>query len=240
MMKTVLITGGARRLGRALVEHFAMTGWQVLFTAQWSFTEGVALADSLGESVHCMRAQISTQSNAALIAQWVGKYTEELDLLVCNASTFKRIAVADTTPDDFQGLLESNLLGPFFLAQQCLPMLRKAKGSIVNIADAQVQAGVPFFSAYGAAKSGLISITKSMALELAPDIRVNAILPGSLQWPQGESEYPLAVRDEMVQTIPLKRVGEWNEVVQAVDYLERAKYVTATCLHVDGGRAAVF
>lgn len=238
-MKTVLITGGAKRLGRALVEHFARSGWQVLFTAQWSFEEGMALADSLGNSVKCLRAQVSTQSNAALIVEWVSKHTDRLDLVVCNASTFKRIAVADTRPDDFNKLLESNLLGPYFLIQQCIPLLEKANGAVVNIADAQAVAGVPNFSAYAAAKAGLISITKSLALELAPAIRVNAVQPGTLQWPADGEPYPQDERDGITQKIPMQRIGEWQDIVEAVAYLESAKFVTGICLPIDGGRSAL-
>ncbi len=238
-MKTVLITGGAKRLGRALVEHYARAGWRVLFTAQWSFEEGMQLVEELGANVHCIRAQLSSQSNASLIQQWAAKHAEQLDLLVCSASSFKRIAVSDTRPDDFADLLGSNLIGPYFLIQQCLPMLQKAGGCVVNIGDAQAAGGVPFFSAYAAAKAGLVSITKSLALELAPAIRVNAVLPGTLQWPVSEAEYSADDRAEIVRKTPLGRIGEWSDVVTAVDYLASASFVTGTCLAVDGGRSAV-
>jgi pteridine reductase len=236
-MRTVLITGGAKRLGRALVEHYSRSGWRVLFTAQWSHQEGMALADALGPTVHCFRAQVSTRSNGALIEQWVRRHTDQLDLIICSASTFKRISLDDTTPDDFQGLLESNLLGPYFLVQQCLPMLRQASGCVINIADAQATAGVAHFSAYTAAKAGLISITKSLAVELAPHVRVNAVLPGTLEWPVDQTTYSAEDRAATVERTPLQRIGEWSDVVDAVDYLASAKFVTGTCLPVDGGRS---
>lgn len=236
-MKTVLITGGAKRLGRALVEHYAHAGWRVLFTVQWSFEEGMQLADELGENVHCVRAQLSSQSNASLIHQWVERHTAKLDLLICSASSFKRLAFKDTKPDDFDGLLGSNLIGPYFLIQQCLPMLERAGGCVVNIADAQAAGGVPYFSAYVAAKAGLVSITKSLAVELAPAIRVNAVMPGTLQWPVDDAAYPESERAEIVRRTPLGRVGEWADVVAAVDYLASAPFVTGVCLPVDGGRS---
>lgn len=237
-MKTILITGGAKRLGRALVEHYAQAGWRVLFTSQWSFEEGMKLADRLGENVHCVRAQVSTQSNAAVVSQFVARYTNRLDLLVCSASTFKRANLQETTPDDFSALLQSNLLGPYFLIQQCLPMLVNASGCVVNIADAQATAGIPSFSAYAAAKAGLISITKSLAVELAPNIRVNAVLPGTLEWPVNEETYSDSERASTVARTPLQRIGSWGDVVTAVDYLAGATFVTGTCLTVDGGRTA--
>lgn len=237
-IKTVLITGGAKRLGRALVEHFHQAGWRVLFTSQWSFEEGMQLTESLGGNVHCVRAQASTQSNASLIQQWMARYTDQLDLLVCNASTFKRLSLERTRPDDFDDLLGSNLVGPFFLIQQCLPQLVKAKGCVVNIADAQALAGVPHFAAYAAAKAGLISITKSLAVELAPAVRVNAVLPGTLNWPVDPSIYPDEDKASIAAQVPLQRTGTWSDVVQAVDYLAGAPFVTGACLPVDGGRTA--
>lgn len=237
-MKTVLITGGAKRLGRALVEHFHQNGWRVLFTAQWSFAEGMALADSLGEHAHCLRAQVSTQSNAAVIQQWVAKHTDKLDLLVCNASTFKRLSLGETMPHDFAGLLDSNLLGPYFLIQQLSAMLAKANGNVVNIADGQAVLGVAGFSAYTAAKAGLISITKSLAVELAPAVRVNAVLPGTLDWPTDDAIYSAEDKAALEARVPLQRQGTWIDIVEAVDYLSKAGFVTGNCLPIDGGRFA--
>lgn len=238
-MKTVLITGGAKRLGRALVEHYARAGWRVLFTSQWSFDEGTQLVASLGVNVHCVRAELSSQSNASVVQQWAAKHTDSgIDLLVCNASSFKRIGVKETTPDAFADLLGSNLLGPYFLIQQCLPMLEEAGGCVVNIADVQAIGGVPHFSAYAAAKAGLISITKSLAMELAPAIRVNAVLPGTLEWPVSDAEYPAEERAAILARTPMRRIGEWADVVAAVDYLAHSTYSTGVCIPVDGGRSS--
>lgn len=239
-MKTVLITGGAKRLGRALVETYAGQGWQVLFTARRSLKDGAELTASLGERVHCLPTEVSTQSQAALIAQWVARFADGLDLMVCNASSFKRISVAETTPDDLDDLLSSNLTGPFFLAQQCAALLSKVQGSIVLISDAQALSGAPEFAAYCAGKAGLISLAKSLAIEFAPEVRVNAVLPGTLPWPEDEALYPPARRTRMEENIPLRRIGAWSDVVQAVQYLESANYVTGICLPVDGGRSAVY
>lgn len=239
-MKTVLITGGAKRLGRALVEHFASQGWQVLFTCQWSFEEGTALAESLGENVRCLRTAVSSQRSASMVAGWAHNHTDSLDLLVCNASTFMRTSVEEVTPDDFGDLLESNLLGPFFLIQQCLTMLRSAQGSVVNIADAQAVSGVAEFAPYVATKAGLISITKSLAVEVAPQIRVNAVLPGTIPWPETGNAFSAPMREKILADIPMAASGDWHTVVQAVAYLEAAKYVTGICMPVDGGRSARF
>lgn len=237
-MKTVLITGGAKRLGRALVEEYAKKGYQVLFTTKLSFEEGVLLANKLGKNVHCTRGSITTRIEAASIAKWVGNYTESLNLIVCNASSFKKLSIAETMQSDMDDLLGSNFIGPYFLAQQCLDFLKKCNGSIVNIADAQVNSGLPNFSAYLAAKAGLVSITKSLALEFSPQVRVNAVLPGTLPWPDevySEDEMYLIKKE-----IPLKRTGEWSDIVSAVGYLEESKFVNGACLPVDGGRSQVY
>lgn len=238
-MKTVLITGGAKRLGRALVEHYAAKEWRVLFTTRYSFEEGVALAQSLGSNVHCIRSGVSDRPSAGMLAKWVEQKSPRLDLLICNASTFKRIPAVDTLTGDIKDLLESNFIGPFFLAQQCQPLLKSAYGSIVNIADAQVDSGLPNFSAYLAAKAATVSMTKSLAMEWAPHVRVNAVLPGSLPWPE-DGTYTQQEVDKMTAQIPLNRIGEWRDIVMAVDYLESATYVTGHLLNVDGGRTAVY
>lgn len=211
----------------------------MLFTSQWSHQEGMELADALGPNVRCLRAQVSTRSNASLVEQWVRRHTDELDLIVCSASTVKRIALGETTPDDSAGLLESNLLGPYFRVQQCLPMLQSVSGCVVNIADAQATAGVPYFSAYTAAKAGLISLTQSLAVGLAPKVRVNAVLPGMLEWPVDRSTYTAEDRTATVAMTPLQRIGEWADVVEAVDFLAGARFVTGTCLPINGGRSTV-
>jgi pteridine reductase len=242
-MRTVLITGGAKRLGKALVQKFAENGWRVMFTTRYSFEDGVYLAESLtklhGIPVTCIRSSVSNRIEAACIANWARSQTDSLDLLICNASTFKRIPFLETLQHQLDDLLGSNLIGNFFLAQQCHDMLDKSGGCIVNIADAQVDSGVPGFAAYIAAKSALVSVTKSLGVELAPRVRVNAILPGSLPWPV-DAVYNESEVQEMTQDIPMGRIGEWDDIVKAVEYLAGASYVTGTCLTVDGGRSAIY
>ena len=212
-----------------------------MFTARFSFEEGVRLARNLtsayGVQVLCARSSVSNRIEAASIGNWVRSETDSLDLLICSASTFRRLALGDTMQDHYDDLMGSNLHGPYFLAQQCQDLLTNANGSIINISDAQVNSGLPGFSAYLAAKAGLVSITKSLALELAPKIRVNAILPGSLPWPD-DATYDDAEIKSMTSQIPMQRIGTWGDVVGAVEYLQSATYVTGSCLPIDGGRAA--
>lgn len=237
-MKTVVITGGAKRLGKALVESFAKDGWQVLFTSRYSFEDGVSLANELGQNVHCIGSAVSSRGDAGMIRTWVESVTDGVDLLICSASSYKRLTVEQTMPSDFDDLLQSNLLGPYFLAQQLHGLLKSNKGNIINIGDSQVESGLPEFSAYLAAKAALVSITKSIALEWAPDVRVNAVMPGTMPWPN--KTFSVQEQSEMTNRIPLQRVGDWTDIVQAVRFLNEAKYVTGTCFHVDGGRSAIY
>jgi pteridine reductase len=237
-MKSVLITGGAKRLGQALAEHYAAMGWQVFFTVRYSFEDGVELNKRLGPNTHCIRTAASSRTDAAMIKNWISTLTDGLDLLICSASTYKRISVINTTPSDFDNLLQSNLIGPFFLAQQLYDLLKVRGGNIVNIADSQTESGLPEFSAYLAAKAALVSITKSIAVEWAPDIRVNAVMPGSMPWPS--DTFTDAEQLDMELKIPLLRVGEWNDVVEATQFLNDSKYITGTCLKVDGGRSIIY
>lgn len=238
-MKTMLVTGGAKRLGRAIVEHYAGKGWRVLLTAGSSHQEASELAGQLGAHVHCLKTRVGTQASAILVAKWARTYTDQIDLLVCNASSFERASVEDTTPDLASGMLESNFLGPYFLIQQCLPMLRTASGSVVTIGDAQVGFGRPHFSAYLASKAALVSMSKSMALEFAPEVRVNTILPGFLPWPE-DGSVPAALQAALVKRVPMQRIGDWDDVVAAVDFLQSSPYLTGVNLPVDGGRTAVY
>lgn len=237
-MKTVVITGGAKRLGHALVKHYASQGWRVLFTCRHSAEEGALLAEQLGTNVEGFRCSVADRQTAALIRNWLGSKTNSIDLLICNASSYKKRLALETQQHDFDDLVESNFAGPFFLAQQCHDLLTAAKGCIVNIADAQVAAGLPGFSAYIAAKAGLVSITKSLALEWAPDIRVNAVLPGTMPWP--EATFSAIEQEVMIERIPAGRTGEWLDLIQAVDYLQRSEYSTGCSLTVDGGRSIIY
>ena len=197
------------------------------------------MAQSLGGDVHCIRSSVSDRTNAGMLRRWIGTHTDRIDLLVCNASSYERKGALETMPSDFEGLLGSNLVGPFFLAQQCHDLLAAAHGSIVNIGDAQVHSGLSGFSAYLAAKAGLISITKSLAVEWAPLIRVNAVLPGTMVWPS-EVDFSDTEKKTMQAQIPMDRIGTWSDVVDAISFLENSSYSTGALITIDGGRSSIY
>jgi len=238
--KVVFITGGAKRLGKALVEYYAQEGWKVFFTARFSFKEAVALSARWPGQVHCIKTAASSRQDAGMLVKWLEEQTNDLDLVVFNGSTFKKLTIEQTMPDMLEDLLGSNFIGPFFLLQQLGSLLRRSFGCVVTIADVQAQRGVADFSAYVAAKAAVVSLTKSAAVEFAPLVRVNAILPGSLPWPDGDNEYDEAAKSCIIAKIPMGRIGAWSDVVHAVQFLQTAPYITGVCLPVDGGRSAAF
>ncbi len=160
-----------------------------------------------------------------------------LDGLVNNASTFRATPLGKIDLDDWLDLMGSNLKAPLFLSQAAAPYLREVNGAIVNIVDIHVDRPLKDFVVYNAAKAGLAGLTRSLALDLSPQVRVNGVSPGAIIWPEDGDDYPAAERERIVNQIPLKRVGSAADIAGAVKYLLLdATYVTGQILAVDGGR----
>ena len=159
-----------------------------------------------------------------------------LDALVNNASSFFQTPVGDITSQAWDDLIGTNLRAPVFLAQAAAPALRKTQGAIVNIADIHAERPLKNFVVYSIAKAGLIGMTRSLARELAPEVRVNAIAPGPILWPDDASFDELS-RQRIISHTPLKREGEPDDIAKAVHFLiADATYVTGETISVDGGR----
>ncbi len=168
-----------------------------------------------------------------LAAAFRGRF-RRLDLLVCSAAVFERRPLAETDASVFDAHLALNARAPLLLARALAPLLRRSGGSIVNVADI-CGALVPWagYAAYGASKAALASLTETLALELAPSVRVNAVAPGAVLWPE---DLPRASRRRLAARIPLGRAGRPEDVAQAIRYLAEAPFVTGVVLPVDGGR----
>ena len=173
----------------------------------------------------------------ALVSAALQRY-KRLDILVNNASTFYPTAVGEIEAGHWEELAGSNLRAPLFLAQEAAPHLAKVQGAIVNITD--IHAGRPLkgYVVYSIAKAGLAALTRSLALELAPAVRVNAVAPGTIAWPE-DGQFEPAERERIIATTPLARTGTPEDIAQAVLYLCTAPFVTGHVLDVDGGRAVV-
>jgi pteridine reductase len=235
----VLVTGAARRIGAAIARGLHGAGYDVALHHRRSHDDAQALAGDLERqrpgSTLCLQADLAEFDRLPeLIAQTVGRFGR-LDALVNNASTFATSPLGGTTPALWEEVFASNARAPFFLAQAAMPHLRASHGAIVNITDIYGERPLRQHAVYCMAKAALLMMTRSLALELGPDVRVNAVSPGAILWPQDSGD--TAAREAMLARTPLGRTGRVEEVAEAVRWLlQDAHYSTGQVLHLDGGR----
>jgi pteridine reductase len=159
-----------------------------------------------------------------------------LDVLVNNASSFFPVAMGAVEPSHWEELVGSNLRAPLFICQEAAPHLASAEGCIVNIVDIHAERPLKGYPVYSIAKGGLAALTRSLALELAPKVRVNGVSPGAIAWPE-DGQFDPGERERIVGTTPLARIGSAEDIAQAVHFLACASYVTGQIIAVDGGRS---
>lgn len=238
--KVVLITGGAKRVGAAICRRLHASGANLMLHYRASGGEARLLQAELNHtrpnSVALIQADLlDTGKLPSLVDQTVQTFGR-LDCLINNASSFFPTPVGEIGIDSWNDLIGTNLQAPLFLAQSAAPWLRKAGGAIVNIADIHADRPLKSYVVYSIAKAGLIGLTRSLARELAPEVRVNAVAPGPVLWPDDESFDELS-RQRIISHTPLKREGTPEDIAGAVHYLlVEASYVTGQTLNVDGGR----
>lgn len=235
-----LVTGAGRRIGAAIVEGLHAAGANVVI----HYFQSADAADTLVAKLNGLRAgsalavQGDLRDSAALptLLNDVATQTGRLDILVNNASSFYPTPLGSVTEEQWDDLLGSNLKAPLFLSQAALPHLQKSQGVIVNIVDVHSQRPLKNHPVYGAAKAGLAMLTRSLAKDLGPAIRVNGVSPGAILWP--ESGMPEHIQKNIVGKTALKRAGQPEDIAAAVLFLVRdAPYVTGQILAVDGGRS---
>jgi len=238
--KVVLITGGAKRVGAAICRRLHAAGASLMLHYRASAGEARLLQAELNHlragSVALIQADLlDTAKLPSLVEQTVQTFGK-LDGLVNNASSFYPTPVGDITPDAWRDLMGTNVMAPLFLAQAAAPALRKAQGAIVNLADIHADRPLKGYVVYSIAKSAVVGMTRSLARELAPDVRVNAVAPGPVLWPEDGSFDELS-RQRIISHTPLKREGTPEDIAGAVHFLlADAPYVTGVTLDVDGGR----
>lgn len=240
MKKVALVTGAAKRLGAACVELLHDAGFDVALHYHHSEVEAVALAERLSakrpESIRLFRADLLQLQQVESLAVQVLDAWGQVDVLVNNASLFLPGEVGCVSEEDWDSLLGCNLKAPFFLSQALAPALAWQRGSIVNITDIHAERCLTGFPVYSIAKAGLTAMTKALAKELAPEVRVNAVAPGAILWP--EHEFSEQQKGEVLQKIALRRSGTVADIAEAVKFLaDDAEYVTGHVLTVDGGRS---
>jgi pteridine reductase len=237
-MGLALVTGGAIRVGRAITLALAHAGFDVIIHANRSRDAAQGLAGelrALGRQAFVEAADLSRHDAVEALASRVRAAHPRLDVLVNSAAAYEHRAFEAVTPEHLEAMLAVNVRAPFFLVQGLLPLLRAARGAVINITDMAVShAYTPthFFAHYLASKAALEQLTRAWALELGPDVRVNAVAPGPVAI---AAETTHAQRAEMLARVPLKREGRPEDVAEAVAFLARAPYITGQTLRVDGG-----
>jgi pteridine reductase len=240
--KVVLVTGAARRIGAAIVRRLHGCGANVIVHYRGAEQDAARLESELnatraGSALRVKADLLAPIAPKALIGAALERW-QRLDLLVNNASAFYPTPVGQIEAGHWEELVGSNLRAPLFLSQAAAPHLARAQGSIVNIADIHAQRPLKGYLVYSVAKSGLAALTHALALELAPAVRVNAVAPGAIAWPE-DGQFDPHERERIVASTPLARLGSPEEIAQAVQFLAVAHFVTGHMLAVDGGRSVV-
>ena len=236
-MKTALITGGAARIGAQIVRTLHENGYKVIIHCHQSEEIAQALCRELNSkrnsSAQVLVADLGDNEAIKKLTQTI----KSLDLLVNNASVFYPTLTENSTIDDWDKIININLRAPFFIATGLSKVLAVNQGSIVNIIDIHSDRPLKNFSIYNISKAGLKMLTKTLAKELAPHIRVNGISPGSIIWPQDDSQLSDKEKLMMLDRIPLERQGSPNDIAEAVLFLANSKYITGQVINIDGGRS---
>ena len=236
-MKTALISGGSLRIGAQIVRTLHESGYKVIIHCHQS--EEIA-------QVLCHELNSKRNNSAQVIVADLGdneaikKLTQKiksLDLLVNNASVFYPTLTENSNIEDWDKIININLRAPFFLTTGLSKVLAASQGNIVNIIDIHSDRPLKKFSIYNISKAGLKMLTKTLAKELAPNIRVNGISPGSILWPQDKSQLSKKEKEMMLDRIALKRRGSPIDISKTVLFLANAKYITGEVINVDGGRS---
>ena len=240
--KVALITGGARRIGKEIAQRLHREGMRVMIHYRSSQKDADELLAELNvirpDSASAVQGDLADAATREHIMLETTHVFGRLDALINNASTFYPTPIDEATEQQWQDLMAINLKAPFFLSQAAASLLAEYQGSIVNIVDIYGQRPLKSHSIYCASKAGLIMLTKALARDLAPSVRVNAVAPGAILWPENNPDEVLQQR--IIARTPLKRMGTTAEIAAVVVFLIRdATFSSGQVIDVDGGRSIV-
>jgi pteridine reductase len=241
--KVVMITGGAKRVGAASARLLHAAGANLMIHYRSSVAEARSLQNELNavrpDSVALIQADLLDIGGLpALINKTVATFGG-LDVLLNNASSFYPTPIGTIAEKDWVDLMGSNLKAPMFLSQAAAPELKKRRGCIINITDIHAERPMKSYVVYSVAKAGLVGLTKSLARELAPEVRVNGVAPGPILWPDDDTNFDEVSRQRIISHTMLKRAGDPSDIALAVRFFAMdTHYVTGQILAVDGGRSA--
>lgn len=240
--KVILITGGAKRVGAAICRRLHAQGARLIVHYRSSLGEAKALQNELNQarpdSVALAQADLLDKELLSDLIEKSVKRFGQLDVLINNASSFFPTPLHQCTLEDWDDLMGSNLKAPLFLSQAAAPYLKERHGCIINIVDIHAERPLRNYAIYNAAKGGLLSLTKSLAVEMAPEVRVNGVSPGPILWPEDGEWADEAARQYIIAGTLLKRCGEPDDIAKTVQFLiADAPYITGQIIAVDGGRS---
>lgn len=243
-LPTALVTGGGRRIGAAIVRCLHQAGYQVVIHCCSSLEEAKALAAELNQkrphSALVWQKDLTSPDTPTAMCTVLMHWSNRLDLLVNNASVFLRSDCKTTVNlAEWELLFHANVKAPLILSLAAAPFLKKQQGCIVNISDLHAEIPLKGYSVYCQSKAALEMQTKSLARELAPEIRVNAVAPGAILWPEKGNSLQQSIQKQIIQQTPLKRHGKPEAIAQAVLALAENTFMTGQIVRVDGGRSLV-
>ena len=233
--RVALVSGAAKRLGRAVALRLATDGANLVIhyrNSQKEAQETVAEVKKLGRRAFAVPADLTNVSEIKNLFAQTDEHFGRLDILVNSAANFIETPFASTTESDWDRALDSNLKAYFFCAQAAAPALKASQGVIINFADIGGILGWPGFIPHSISKAGVLMLTRALAKELAPQVRVNAIAPGTITMPGDPPEW----QQDFIKRAPLRRTGTSSDIADAVSFLVNAKFITGHTLIVDGGR----
>ena len=238
--KSALITGAANRLGAQIARTLHQNGANLIIHYRQSADNAEALKRQLNDlrakSASCLQADLNDLDALNNLAHEAAQLYHGLDFLINNASIFYPTAIGKIIDKDWDDLVGSNFKAPLFLSQACYPHLREAGGVIINMLDIYASSPLKNHSLYCSAKAGNQMLVKSLALEMAPQVRVNGIAPGAILWPENDNAVQPEYQKKLLEKIPLKRTGSPESIAQTVMFLLTNDYITGEIIKVDGGR----
>ena len=238
--RTVFITGGARRIGMAVAKYLHSSGYNIIITYNKSSREANALSKTLNnirkDSFAIINANFSSKKTCETAYKKAIKIFGRVDVLINNASKFYPTKINDINEKSWSDIINTNLKVPLLLSREFYPELKKRKGSIINIIDIHIDPPLKDHIIYNVSKAGLLALTKSLAKDLAPHIRVNGISPGAIMWPETDMGNS-SKKKKILSRIALRRTGEPDDIAKAILFLiQSANYVTGQNIEIDGGR----
>jgi pteridine reductase len=238
--RTVFITGGARRIGMAVAKYLHSSGYNIIITYNKSSREANALSKTLNnirkDSFAIINANFSSKKTCETAYKKAIKIFGRVDVLINNASKFYPTKINDINEKSWSDIINTNLKIPLLLSREFYPELKKKKGSIINIIDIHIDPPLKDHIIYNVSKAGLLALTKSLAKDLAPHIRVNGVSPGAIMWPETDMGNS-SKKKKILSRIALRRTGEPDDIAKAILFLiQSANYVTGQNIEIDGGR----